>query len=307
MRNIPAQLQTHLNLMATTTTRLLKITLTNGFVYGLAMLDQNVTYDDGDGPLVYAATNGFDPSMLSADVGFTVDNAEGTALLSEGIVDGVTLEMAVRGDLNDAEWVMYLVNFKDLTVGRHVILDAGDVGEVRVREGVVWMPELLSRTARLKQSIGGVWSRRCRAVFGTPADSQTGCGVDAGALWVDGVVTGVGAEVDRTFTGDNIGTTIVGGQPARVLWLTGDNAGAEFSTEDVTGHAISLNEPTAYPVVIGDTYSIRPDCGKRYAEDCVAMWDNGVNFKGEPHIPAGDAAAVQTPGTQVPNFAARRT
>jgi len=152
-----------------------------------------------------------------------------------------------------------------------------------------------------------VWSRRCRAVFGTPADSQTGCGVDAGALWVDGVVTGVGAEVDRTFTGDNIGTTIVGGQPARVLWLTGDNAGAEFSTEDVTGHAISLNEPTAYPVVIGDTYSIRPDCGKRYAEDCVAMWDNGVNFKGEPHIPAGDAAAVQTPGTQVPNFAARRT
>lgn len=307
MRNIPAQLQTHLDLSATTTTRLLKVILKNGFVYGLTMLDRDVTYDDGDEAIVYAATNGFDPTTLSSDVGFTVDNAESLALLSEGVVEGITLEMAERGDLNDAQWIMYLVNFEDLTPGRHVILDSGDVGEVRVVNGVVWMPELLSYATRLKQSIGGVWSRRCRATFGTPNDTPNGCGIDAEGFWVAGEVTVVGAESDRVFTGDSVGTAVVGGQPARVRWITGDNEGVMLSTEDVSGHVITLGEPTPRPIAVGDQYEIRPDCGKRFLEDCVSMWNNGVNFRGEPHIPVGDAAAVQTPGTQVPNFAARRT
>lgn len=300
-RRVPSALQDHIDEAATTTTRLLKIILKNDDVYGMSMIDTDIAYDDGEGEITYVAMNGFDPSTLSADIGFSIDNAEGYSLMG---VTGITPDMVEKGELNDARWRMYLVNFKDLTPGRHVLLDAGDLGEVRTRYGMVWIPELLSFATRLKQSIGSVWSRQCRAIFGSNANSQTGCGVDLTPLWVSGTVTAVGAENTRVFTGDNIvGANNIVPFPGRVQWLTGANAGQEFATEEVSEYEaqVILNETTNYAIEIGDTYRIRPDCRKRYREDCIAVWDNGPNFKGEPYIPVGDATQVQTPGAQLPN------
>lgn len=297
MRTVPVALQAHLDQAATTTTRLLKITLTSGFSYGLCMLDQDIAYDDGDGEITYIATNGFDSSTLAADLGFGVANAEGYALISDE-VPGITKEMVEAGELDDAQWVCYLVNFRDLSMG-HVTLDAGDLGEVRQQYGLLWIPELLSYMARLRQPIGGVWSRTCRAVFGSPADSPTGCGIDLAPFWVAGAVTVVGAETDRVFTGDNV--TGIGGipMPGRVQFLTGANAGREIAVEEVAGNVVSLSEPTLYPIVVADTYRIRPDCQKRYVEDCIGKYANGPNFKGEPLIPTGDSVSIQAPGGQL--------
>lgn len=300
MRMIPAALQTHLNQSDTTTTRLLKISLINGDVYGLTTLDRDVPYDDGEGEITYVATNGFDPSTFSADIGYSVDNAEGYALISDDI-PGVTVEMAEAGDLDDGQWVCYLVNYEDLSMG-HAILDAGDLGEVRTRYGMIWIPELLSYAMRLRQPIGSVFSRTCRAIFGTPANSQAGCGIDLTPLWVNGEVTAVGAETDRTFTGDVITDSgqPIAPNPGRVQWLTGANTGREYSVEELdSSGTVTLNETTPYPIEVGDTYRIRPDCRKRYIEDCIGVWDNGINFKGEPLIPVGDGVAIQTPGGQL--------
>jgi len=301
VRTVPAQIASHLADVSTTTTRLLKITLRSGFVYGLCMLDRNITYDDGAGELEYIATNGFDPQTVAQDAGYSVNNAEGYALISDA-VPGITTEMVERGELDDATWILYLVNFEDLTAGRHVLIDAGDLGEVRAQHGMVWIPELLSYGMRLKQPIGSVWSRTCRAIFGTPADSQTGCGIDAEVLWVDGSVTAVGAESDRTFTG----TAVTGSSPAqvpvpgRIRWTYGNNTGLEYAVESVSGLDVELTEPTRYPIQIGDEYEIRPDCGKQYQRDCIDIWNNGINFKGEPLIPVGDAASNQAPGAEFP-------
>lgn len=302
MRTVPAPLQAHLDTVDTTTTRLLKIILKSGATYGLAMLDRNVSYDDGeyDGEVEYIATNGFDASTLSADLGYAVDNAEGYALVSD-LVPGITTAMAEAGELDDATWVCYLVNYEDLSQG-HVVLDAGDLGEVRTKHGMIWIPELLSYAMRLRQPIGGVWSRTCRAIFGSPANSQTGCGVDLTPLWVNGEVQTVGAESDRVFEGDTVldSSSGVTPEPGRVQWLTGVNAGREYAVEEIDGDQVTLSEPTLYAIQVGDTYRIRPDCKKHYVRDCIGVWDNGINFKGEPYIPVGDAASVQIPGAQQP-------
>lgn len=299
-RTTPAELLTHLQGAVTTTCRLLKITLRDGATsFGFTTLDQAVTYDDGAGEIIYTATGGFDPSAFSADSTYAIDNAEGYALISEDDPAIETDDIA-RGVLDDATWRCYLVNFNDLTAGRHVVLDAGDVGQVRTRYGMVWLPELLSYVVRLRQPIGRVDSRTCRAIFGTPAASQTGCGFDADTLWQAGEVTVVGAEPDSMFTGDVTSTTPVDPFPGRVEWLTGNNAGTTQWTDGFTAGAVQLGEATPFAIEVGDTYRIRPDCAKRYAEDCIAIWANGPNFKGEPLIPVGDASAGQTPGAQVP-------
>lgn len=302
MRHVPSALQSHLDGNATTTTRILKISLKDGRVFGLSMLDQDVTYDDGasGGEVVYVASNGFDASTFAADLGYSIANAEGYALISQD-VPGIDVEDVDSGALDDAEWVCYLVNFEDLTSGNHMIIDAGDLGTVRSRFGMVWMPEFLSYLMRLKQPIGSVWSRTCRAVFGSPADSQTGCGVDLDPLWVLGEIVTPGSEANRTFTGD----VVTAGSPSDVMvpgvvqFLTGDNAGKEFAVEAVDGLTVELLETTPFPMLAGDTYRIRPDCAKRYVEDCVHRWNNGPNFKGEPLIPTGDGTSVLVPGAQL--------
>jgi hypothetical protein len=40
-----------------------------------------------------------------------------------------------------------------------------------------------------------------------------------------------------------------------------------------------------YTVAGGNTYSVIAGCTKRFAEDCVTKFANGVNFRGFPHVP----------------------
>lgn len=303
MRAVPAALQADYDTGQTTLCRLLRIQTNDSppRTLGFTTLDQDVAYDDGDGEITYSALNGFDPTALRSDLGYSVDNAEAFALISQDVSPGFTLEDIQAGALDDAQWKLYEINYLIPTAGRHVLLDAGDTGQVRVKHGLVWMGELLSYLVRLRQPIGGVDSLTCRAIFGTPADSQTGCGVDAEALWVGGTVTAVGAETDRVFDAEVASGLVTAPVPGRVQWMTGDNAGKlVYWVEAVDGDEITLGEATRRPIQVGDTFRIRPDCGKWYERDCIGIWDNGLNFKGEPHIPVGDAGQVMTPGAQLP-------
>lgn len=293
MRSVPAQLQTHLDGAVTTTCRLLKVTAGEA-VFGLTTLDVDVVYDDGDGEVTYHASRGFDPTTLRTGLGVSVGNAEGMALLSAD-VDGITAEVIDSGALNNAAWVCYLVNYKDLTAGRHIEIGSGYVGDVLVKNGIVWIPELLDTSVLLKQPIGHVTSRKCRAVHGRPAtqeNGQLGCGVDISGLWVSGEVQSVGAETDRSFTGDAQATLPATNYPSTIQFLTGDNAGREYAVESVDTMDFELLETTHFPIQAGDTYRHRRNCAKRFLEDCVGINDNGPNFKGEPNIPDGSDIAA---------------
>lgn len=298
-RSASAELLAHLVGPSTTTCKLLKIVLhpddaERRAVYGCAGLDIDVPYDDGsgDGEINYLASQAFNTSELQGAVGSAVDNAEAQVMIPA--TGGITLAMIDAGELDDASWSLYLVNWKDTSMG-HMELGSGDVGENRQQYGLLFFPELLSLDIRLKQPIGTVWSRRGRCVFGSDAASQTGCGIDISALWVEGYVLSVGAETNRVFTGDAVSTPYA--YPGVVEWLTGNNVGSSQGTESEDSLTFTLGETTPYPIEVGDQYRVRPDCFKRYLEDCIGVWNNGPNFKGEPHIPS---APVQIPDAQVP-------
>src|SRR5690606_17033453 len=135
-----------------------------------------------------------------------------------------------------------------------------------------------------------------RAIFGSPANSQTGCGVDADALWVDGEVQSVGAESDRTFTGD-----IAAFMPGRVEFTSGPNVGRRYAVESVDGVTITLAETTPFPIEAGHDYRHRPDCTKLKDGPLGGDSDNDwPNFKGEWTIPVGDGVAGSVPGGNLP-------
>lgn len=300
MRKIPTAVKLATESSASTLTRVLKISLKSGIIYGICMTNKDVVYDDGDGELTYVATNSFDPSTFSSDIGYSVDNAEGYALISQDI-PGVTVEMVEAGALDDGSWICYYLDYENPEPGSAVILDAGDLGQVRTQFGLVWIPELLSYAMRLRQPVGSVYSRTCRAIFGTPAAAQDGCGVSLAGLWQNITVESVGAETDRTFTGSVITQGSHPFYPGRVKWQTGANAGLEFATESVSFDTsgiptVTLGETTPYPIQPNDTATIRPDCAKTKAA-CVA-YGNYLNMKAEDLIPVGDTAAISVPGAQ---------
>lgn len=296
-RVIPIALQSNLDQPVQFNTRVVRFRLKDGTVLGFAQWAQDIPYDHGDGYglTVYSASQSIDPSTLASDVNYSVANAEGRILTRTDLV-GLTIDMVEAGVLDDAEWDMFLLDWRDPATGSAALIDGGDLGEVRTEHGLVMIPELLSYGMRLRQAVGNVWQRPGRCIFGTPANSQTGCGVDAEALWESGAVVSVGAESDRTFTGD-----ITASFPGRVEFTSGPNVGRRYAVESVDGNTITLAETTPFPIEPTHDYQHRPDCTKLKtgALGCDS-YGNWPNFKGEWTIPVGDGVAGSVPGGKLP-------
>jgi hypothetical protein len=63
--------------------------------------------------------------------------------------------------------------------------------------------------------------------------------------------------------------------------------------------SMTLRLSFPYPLAPGDTYSMVAGCGRRFIEDCVGTYANGISFRGEPFLPGMDQIIIfggQAPG-----------
>jgi hypothetical protein len=223
-RNVPTALAAHLAGPATTVCYLLKIMPVRAGVdtFGLITLDADRDYDDGTGLLTYRAKRGYTAFDLDTKADLSVDSSEAAGLLAEYPADGVTAEGIARGDYDGARFIQYLVNYEDLTMG-HVILNAGQVGQVKMLDDLTCKIELRSLTQILKQnSIIELTSITCRAQFG-----DTRCKMPL--RWYGTAVATVGAETDRVFT--IVNAPGIGAPPGST---TGPVSGVQFFTGNGT-------------------------------------------------------------------------
>lgn len=308
MRIIPIALQEHLDGDATTVCLLVRIEpVAPGFdPVGVTTLDRDVTFDAGSGALLYRAAVGMDSSARTAATDMSVDNSEGTSLVPEFDVP-VSERDLIAGAYDYARWVSYLVNYEDTT--QFVELARGELGQVRVLNGLSFTFELLGMTKRLKQSIVEKDSLRCRAIFGSqaqgsgaPVTQRFPCGFDTVGLWSPGEVITVGEENTISFETD-LAQADGFFKPGMLKWLTGPNAGRTYEVEDFAVAVVWLTFPTMFPVEPGDAFEIRPDCTKWKddANGCKAWWggDWVLHYRGEPYIPVGDTGQVNAPGASV--------
>lgn len=305
MKTIPAPLQAHYDSGQTTLCYLLKIVPLQGAAFGVTSLDVDVDYDDGGGELTYSAVTGANVSAIESSSTLAVNNAEAMLLIDTDL----TQADINAGVLDYAKFYLYRINWANKSDG-HELRQAGRTGQVRAHNELAGIIELRGLAQQLKQNYIDQYSLPCRARFGSALGEELfPCLFDASTLWQTLGVGAVGTETDREFTADGTpaATGPNGALPfvvATLKFLTGANAGLTVETETVAGAAITLRFPTPYAIEIGDSFQIRPDCEKRFAEDCVALFDNGLNFRGEPWIPLTEEAPGQSPGAYVKGLGA---
>lgn len=302
-KTIPIALQAEFDKPATTRCRLLKIVPRNLPPIGFSSTNEPITYDDGDGSLVYQIQSGFDSSAYDATSDTSVDNAEARFLLLTGTP--VSEAQILAGELDGASFTVYEVDYSDLSLG-HRVVSHGYIGKPKVNKGGASVSaELRSLVDLLRQVPWEKWSIRCRVkVFGSqPGDERLPCGYNIAGEWVNDVpVTSVGVETDRTFTASSLAQAADYFAPGMVEFTVGNNAGLSFEVESFgAGGVITLALPTPYPVESADEFNIRRDCTRFWSgHNSCQTYNNRVNFRGEPKIKPADANSALVPGASVP-------
>ena len=314
-RSIPIQLQDALDSGASTLTHILKITpVRPGFsAYGVSGTNRDIVYDDGNGPITYSAAIGMVPSNLQSTPNLSVDNADFQHLVPEFDVP-ITEEDIRAGVYDYAEFTLMLVDYENLSAG-HVVVHHGNLGQLRIKDGLSYWNELFGLSKALKQTVVARYSRTCPAIFGSQPKGTPGalvteekfCGFDAESLWEDFEVTGVGAEPTVQFTDallpwDSDGPIADLYHRGMVRWTSGLNAGREYEVEgNTTGGTVSTMFAMDYPAQIGDQGQIRRGCNKIARDDANGcrhwfgpLWT--IHFRGQSNIPLGDALSNAAPG-----------
>lgn len=300
-RTIGASLQAHLDTQQTTLCWLLKITPEHESAFGITSLNIDVPYDDGGGSLTYQSSIGMNLSATEAHAGLEVANAEALVLVSGDL----TKAKIEAGVFDYGSYNLYRINYKDTSMG-HYMPVSGTVGIVRSDNPLVGVLELRGLTQALKQNFNDLYSKSCRAVFGSQVSEEPfPCLFDATTLESAGTILTVGSEADRQFTATSAPTATGpnGAVPfdfAVITFNTGPNAGLIVETETVTGAVIELRFSSPFDMTAGDTYTIRPDCAKRYEDDCIDLFDNGEIFRGEPWLSVSEEVPLQVPGANIP-------
>lgn len=314
-RYIPLPLKEHLRSGARTVCWILRISpVTPGHSdYGMAELDDDVFYDDGDGLLKYSGVSGFESSTLVGTAELTSDSSEAKGLLPAYDIP-VTEESLRAGAYDFANYWLYLVNYNDLTMG-HVTLQRGTIGQVSIRDsGLSFINELRPLAAKLKQSVCEKDSLTCRAVFGSqpPGSTVPGpqvdrgwCGYPAESLLVGGTVIEAGLEPHTLFKVGPFVEAAGALAPGMLRFLTGRNAGREIEITDNDSEGwITVAYDLPYPVDVDDEVEYRVDCTKHARDDnkgCRHHFESEwvLHFRGEPDIPIGDEGAMSVPGAGV--------
>lgn len=273
-KTVPANLQAVYDTRAGIIAYGLRLTRTDGEVFGWTSAD----IDASIGGVDYVAAPGLDVQSWSTSAGLAVDNTEITILADAALITRADI---LAGRWNNAAFYLFRYDAQDPTLGVEPI-GAGTLGELRPRRGA-YVAELRGLQQYLQQPVGAVSTKTCRARLG---DAM--CGIDLGDYTVTGTVTGVTsnqvfADSSRTEADDWFAEGVL-------TWTGGLNEGLRHKVKSYASatDTFTLALPATYTVQVGDTYSVHAGCRKRVDEDCIAKFDNVLNFQGEPHRPTVD-------------------
>jgi uncharacterized phage protein (TIGR02218 family) len=280
MKTAGSPLATHIAGETTTLATCWKVTRRDGSIFGFTDFDKDLTVDS----LLYQARSGYTRSAIHTIANLAVDNLD-----IESAIDSETLSAAdLRAGVWDGATVeIFLVNWANLANGK-IILKRGTIGEVELKD-TVFRAELRGLSQALSQQIVELYTPDCRADLG---DAR--CKINLASLTVTGAITAVTDR--RSFADSTRGESVNHWNGGLLTWTSGANVGRKMEVKAFgSGGAFTLFLPMPSIVAVGDNYSLRPGCDKKFST-CKDRYNNVKNFRGEPNVPGNDQVLAYPDG-----------
>jgi len=243
----------------------------DGVCLGFTTHDRDLTI----GGLAYWAAPGMLPSAIALSDGFEADTLDVSGALTSDAISAADL---AAGRWDGASVFVFMVDWED-PAGEQIALARGALGDVGIK-GNGFEAELRGPAAQLDRPVVEHTSPECRAALG---DKR--CRVDMAARRQVTRVTAAPDE-DKVEVADASAATNAYGY-GRLRWIGGANSGLESAVLRCEGTLLTLREPPVHPALPGDLVEIEEGCDKAFAT-CAGRFDNGENFRGEPHLPGID-------------------
>ncbi len=242
----------------------------DGMTIGFTSHDRDLVIDE----LRYRAAPGLIPSSIALSDSLDIDNVEIEAVMTASAITETDL---VAGRWNGAQLSISLANW-EVPDDPVLPLIRGEFGEI-LRSGSRFSVELLGPTGFLDAAIAPVTSPTCRAFFG---DRQ--CKVSLHRFQAETTITatyedhiecgGLGGDAQRFALGE-------------IRFLGGPNCGLQSSVIRGAGNLLWLGEMPSRPLSAGTRILLTEGCDRSFAT-CRDRFANGLNFRGEPHLPGND-------------------
>jgi uncharacterized phage protein (TIGR02218 family) len=272
--DISVALKAHYALGTTTLARCWKATLTNGTVVTATAHDRDIEYPVGSG-VIYLSTAAYTPSDVESGSDLSPDNLELEGFLASPHI--------VASDVQTGLWDYaaiedFEVNYMDLTMGRNLIR-SGTLGEVHTGLAT-FRAELRGLMQAYSRRIVRLTTKECTADLG---DAR--CGVNLVPFTVTDLAVQVAID-RRNFANESLTDVVDYYTGGVVRFTSGLNEGLSMEIKRSPGDGtIELQQQMPFDIAEGDEFEIVAGCQKRFAEDCIAKFANGVNFRGFPHLP----------------------
>lgn len=240
----------------------------DGAGLGLTSHDEDLVL----GGIRYRSAPGILPSAIVRGSGLDAPAGDIQGALSS---PALTQDELVAGRWDAARVRLFAVDWENPEDG-DIPLVEGELGELSY-SGEQFSAELLGAASKLNAAVCPETSPQCRAQFG---DRQ--CRVDlagrrrrVAVTAIDGVCVTIDSVADDRYAF------------GRLRWLRGPLTGCDSVILSASGQQLRLREPPRadgpFPLIA----EIREGCDKTFAT-CVGRFSNGVNFRGEPHLPGND-------------------
>jgi uncharacterized phage protein (TIGR02218 family) len=221
--------------------------------------------------MVYHSKCGFTPNQL--------DNQSNSSAASIDISGVLDHEMIKEEDLtyglyDHAEIEVFLVDYTQ-PENEKIVLKHGFFSEISL-QGNKFTATVHGLANKLEQQIGSVFSPLCRTEF-----CDVKCGLDKSKFTVKAVVAKVISKLKFEVEMESCDFNFAHGL---LLIESGRNKGLKREVLSCEEGVVTILTQFPMPLEAGDECIMTAGCDKTFTT-CRKIYNNAVNFRGEPHIP----------------------
>jgi uncharacterized phage protein (TIGR02218 family) len=266
-------MQAHLDTGATTMCLCWRLDPVAGPPLGFTDHDEDIAFNG----VTFEARSGFSATGIESGVGLKVDNLDVAGALTS---DRLSEEELRAGAYDNAGVEIWLVNWA--APDQRVLVRKGNLGEVSHGD-LGFTAEVRGLSHLLDQPQGRLFAHGCDAVLG---DQR--CTVDLTAAAYRGSGTVLSIAEDRVLTVSGL-TSFADDWFARgrLVWTSGANSGRAVEVKRHRGATLEIWQKMSAGIVAGDQFTLTAGCDKQFST-CREKFNNGINFRGFPHMPGND-------------------